>query len=165
MAGDSGPQQPDEKTFLGFPMRPEGDGETVKCGRHHWYELAGELHGTFADIDRAIAGVQWSGDARKAFDAAWSRFSGHGTEAGQHAHEMGDHLHTLGNQIEDAQHEWDIAMAAMVASTLHRPHRRCGRPLGDGVGDPKVTKLRPMPIAWSAVRSRCRWWSHPRAQP
>jgi hypothetical protein len=30
---------------------------------------------------------------------------------------MGDHLFKLGHQIEDAQHEWDLAMAAMAAST------------------------------------------------
>jgi hypothetical protein len=30
---------------------------------------------------------------------------------------MGDHLLTLGHQIDDAQHQWDMAMAAMAAST------------------------------------------------
>jgi uncharacterized protein YukE len=119
MSGGGGgqQQQPEQQTFLGFPLRPEGDGEAVKGGRHYWYELAGEISGAFADIDRAMSGMRWSGDARRAFDAAWSQFSGHGTEASQHAHEMGDQLLKLGNQIEDAQHEWDLAMAAMAAST------------------------------------------------
>jgi hypothetical protein len=116
VAPDSG-QQPEQRSFLGFPLRPEGDGEAVKAGRHHWYELAAEIHGAFDDIDRAVAGMQWSGDGRRAFDAVWSQFSGHGTEASQHSQEMGDHLLKLGGQIEDAQHEWDLAMAAMAAST------------------------------------------------
>ena len=118
MAGTGGgQQQPEQQTVLGFPVRPAGDAEAVKAGRHYWYELAGEISGALADIDRAISGMQWSGDARRAFDAAWSQFSGHGTEATQHAQEMGDQLLKLGNQIEDAQHEWDLAMAAMAAST------------------------------------------------
>src|SRR5580704_2589931 len=115
--GPSGGQQPEQKSVLGFPVRPEGDGEAVAGGRHHWYELAQEVHGAFADIDRAIASMQWSGDGRRAFDAAWSQLSGHGTEAAQHSQEMGDHLLTLGHQIDDAQHQWDMAMTAMAAST------------------------------------------------
>ena len=117
MAGAGGQQPPEQTTALGFPVRPPGDAEAVKGGRHYWYELAGEISGAFAEIDRAISGMQWSGDARRAFDAAWSQFSGQGTEATQHAQEMGDQLLRLGNQIEDAQHEWDVAMAAMAAST------------------------------------------------
>ena len=35
-----GGQQPEETSALGFPMRPPGDGEVIKQGRHHWYELA-----------------------------------------------------------------------------------------------------------------------------
>jgi uncharacterized protein YukE len=115
--GPSGGQQPEQKSVLGFPVRPEGDGGAVAAGRHHWYELAQEIHGAFADIDRAIASMQWSGDGRRAFDAAWSQLSGHGTEAAQHSQEMGDHLLTLGHRIDDAQHQWDMAMAAMAAST------------------------------------------------
>jgi hypothetical protein len=115
--GPSGDQQPEQKSVLGFPVRPEGDGGAVAGGRHHWYELAQEVHGAFADIDRAIASMQWSGDGRRAFDAAWSQLSGHGTEAAQHSQEMGDHLLKLGHQIDDAQNQWDMAMAAMVAST------------------------------------------------
>jgi hypothetical protein len=111
--GPSGGQRP----VLGFPVRPGGDGATVAGGRHHWYELAQEIHGAFADIDRAVASMQWSGDGRRAFDAAWSQLSGHGTEAAQHSQEMGDHLLTLGHQIDDAQHQWDMAMTAMAAST------------------------------------------------
>ena len=98
-------------------MRPAGDAEAVAGSRRYWYELAGDISGAFADIDRAISGMRWSGDARRAFDVAWSQFSEHGREATQHAQEMGDHLLKLGNQIEDAQHEWDLAMAAMAAST------------------------------------------------
>jgi uncharacterized protein YukE len=117
VGGNSGGQQQSEqKTSLGFPMRPEGDGEAIKAGRHYWYELAGDISGAFADIDRAISGMQWSGDARRAFRAVWSQFSGHGTEASQYAQEMGGNLFKLGNHIEDAQHEWDLAMAAMAAS-------------------------------------------------
>jgi uncharacterized protein YukE len=116
-AQPSGGQQPEQKSVLGFPVRPEGDGGAVAAGRHHWYELAQEVHGAFADIDRAVASMQWSGDGRRAFDAAWSQFSGHGTEAAQHSQEMGDHLLKLGHQIDDAQSQWDMAMAAMVAST------------------------------------------------
>jgi hypothetical protein len=115
--GSSGGQHPEQQSVLGFPVRPEGDGGAVAGGRHHWYELAQEVHGAFADIDRAIASMQWSGDGRRAFDAAWSQLSGHGTEAAQHSQEMGDHLLTLGHQIDDAQHQWDMAMAAMAAST------------------------------------------------
>src|SRR5580704_17542743 len=115
--GPSGGQQPEQKSVLGFPVRPEGDGEAVAGGRHHWYELAQEVHGAFSDIDRAIASMQWSGDGRRAFDTAWSQLSGHGTETAQHSQEMGDHLLTLGHQIEDAQHQWDMAMAGMAAST------------------------------------------------
>ena len=114
--GGSG-QQPEQKTVLGFPVRPAGDGKAVQDSRHHWYELAQEIHGTFGDLDRAISAMQWSGDGRKAFDARWAEFSGHGVEASQHAHEMGDHLFRVGNQITDAQHEWDLAMGAMTAST------------------------------------------------
>jgi hypothetical protein len=88
----------------------------VQVSRHHWYELAQELHGAFAGIDAALSGIQWSGDGRKAFDARWSEFSGHGTQAAQQAHEMGDHLLKVGGHIEDAQHEWDLAMGAMTAS-------------------------------------------------
>jgi hypothetical protein len=110
-------QQPEQKIVLGFPVRPEGGGGAVAGGRQHWYELAEEIHGAFADIDRVIASMQWSGDGRRAFDAAWSQFSGHGTEAAQHSQEMGDHLLKLGHQIDDAQNQWDMAMAAMVAST------------------------------------------------
>jgi uncharacterized protein YukE len=118
MAGTGGgQQQPEQKTVLGFPVRPAGDAEAVVAGRHYWYELAGEISGAFAEIDRAISGMQWSGEARSAFNAAWSQFSGHGTEATQHAQEMGDQLLKLGNRIEEAQHEWDVAMAAMAAST------------------------------------------------
>lgn len=118
MAGTGGgQQQPEQTSVLGFPVRPAGDADGVRAGRHSWYELAGEISGAFADIDRAISGMQWSGDARRAFEAAWSQFSGHGAEASQHAREMGDQLLKLGNQIEDAQHEWDVAMAAMAAST------------------------------------------------
>jgi uncharacterized protein YukE len=115
--GQSGQQQPEQRSFLGFPARPEGDGGAVQAGRHHWYELAGEIQGAFADIERAMGGMQWSGDARTAFDALWSQFSGHATEASQHSHEMGDSLFRIGGQIDDAQHQWDLAMAAMVAST------------------------------------------------
>jgi hypothetical protein len=115
--GPSGSQQPEQQSVLGFPIRPRGDGEAVTGGRHHWYELAQEIHGAFADIDRAVASMQWSGDGRRAFDAAWSQLSGHGTEAAQHSQEMGDHLLTLGHQIDDAQHQWDMAMTAMAAST------------------------------------------------
>jgi uncharacterized protein YukE len=115
--GSSGGQEPEEQSVLGFPVRPGGDGGAVAGGRHHWYELAQEIHGAFADIDRAIAAMQWSGDARRAFHAAWSQLSGHGTEAAQHSQEMGDHLLTLGHQIDDAQHQWDMAMTAMAAST------------------------------------------------
>src|SRR3984893_2019023 len=115
--GASGGQQPEQKSALGFPVRPEGDGGAVAEGRHHWYELAQEVHGAFADIDRAIAAMQWSGDGRMAFDAAWSHLCGHGTEAAQHSQEMGDHLLPLGHQIDDAQQQWDMAMAAMAAST------------------------------------------------
>jgi hypothetical protein len=118
MSGAGGAQQqPEEKSFLGFPERPPGDAEGVKAGRHYWYELAGEISGAFAEIDRAVSGMRWSGDARRAFDGAWSQFAGHGTEGSQHAQEMGDQLLRLGNQIEDAQHQWDLAMAAMAAST------------------------------------------------
>jgi uncharacterized protein YukE len=117
VAHGTGDQQPEQTSFLGFPARPEGDGEAVKAGRLQWYELAGEIQSAFADIDRAIAGLHWSGDGRSAFDAVWAQFSGHGTEATQHSREMGDHLLELGNRIEDAQHEWDLAMAAMAAST------------------------------------------------
>jgi hypothetical protein len=116
-AQPSGDQQPEQKSVLGFPVRPGGDGGAVAGGRHHWYELAQEVHGAFADIDRAVAAMQWSGDGRRAFDAAWSQLSGHGTEAAQHSQEMGDHLLTLGHQIDDAQHQWDMAMTAMAAST------------------------------------------------
>jgi hypothetical protein len=83
--GSSGGQQPEQQSVLGFPVRPEGDGGAVAAGRHHWYELAQEVHGAFADIDRAIASMQWSGDGRRAFDTAWSQLSGHGTEAAQHS--------------------------------------------------------------------------------
>jgi hypothetical protein len=117
VAPGSGSQQPEEKTFLGFPARPGGDGEAVKIGRHHWYELAQEVHGAFADIELVIGQLHWSGDARRAFDAVWSQFSGHGTEASQHSQEMGDHLLKLGSQIEGAQHEWDLAVGAMAVST------------------------------------------------
>ncbi|MDB5064697.1 MAG: hypothetical protein JWM18_1131 [Chloroflexi bacterium] len=117
MASGSGEHQPEQKTVLGFPLRPGGDGKAVQDARHYWYELAQEIHGAFSDLDRAISGIQWSGDGRKAFDARWSEFSGHGTEATQHSQEMGDHLFRLGNQIFDAQHEWDLAMGAMTAST------------------------------------------------
>jgi uncharacterized protein YukE len=118
VGGNGGGQPPPEqKTSLGFPMRPAGDGDTVKAGCHSWYELAGEISGAFTDLDRAISGMRWSGDARKAFDAVWLQFSRHGTEASQYAQEMGDNHIKLGNQIEDAQHEWDVAMAAMAAST------------------------------------------------
>jgi ADP-ribosyltransferase exoenzyme len=109
--------QPEQRRVLGLPQRPGGDGRAVQDSRHHWYELARELHGAFADLDRAISRIGWSGQARTAFDARWSEFSGHGTEASQHAHEMGDHLLRVGNQIEDAQHAWDLAMGAMTAST------------------------------------------------
>ena len=61
--------------------------------------------------------MRWSGDGRTAFDDAWSQFSGHGAEASEHAQEMGDHLFKLGDQIKDAQHEWELAMTAMTAST------------------------------------------------
>jgi hypothetical protein len=117
MAANSGGQQPEQTTFLGFPARPQGDGGAVQAGRQYWYELAGEIQGAFADIERAMGGMQWSGDARNAFDAVWSQFSGHGSEASQHSHEMGDHLFRVGGQIEDAQHQWDLAMGAMAAST------------------------------------------------
>jgi uncharacterized protein YukE len=117
MATSSGEQPPEQKTVLGFPLRPEGDGKAVGNGRHHWYELAQEIHGTFAELDRVISSVQWSGAGRRAFDTRWAEFSGHGTEASQHSHEMGDHILKLGHQIEDAQHEWDLAMGAMAAST------------------------------------------------
>jgi hypothetical protein len=110
-------QQPEQKSVLGFPARPGGDPGAVQAGRQYWYDLAAEIHGAFADIDRAIAGIQWSGNARTAFNNTWSQFSGYGTEASQHAREMGDHLLKVGHQIEDAQHEWDLAMAAMAAST------------------------------------------------
>ena len=115
--GAGGGQQPEQNTILGFPVRPGGDGKAVQDARHYWYELAQEIHGTFADLDRVISGMQWSGDGRKAFDVRWAEFSGHGTEASQHSHEMSDHLFKLGNQIMDAQHEWDLAMGAMTAST------------------------------------------------
>jgi hypothetical protein len=117
VAPDSSGQQPEQTTFLGFPERPGGDGGAVQAGRQYWYELAGEIQGAFADIERAMGGMQWSGDARTAFDALWTQFSGHGSEASQHSHEMGDHLFRVGGQIEDAQHQWDLAMAAMAAST------------------------------------------------
>jgi hypothetical protein len=117
MAAGSGGQQPEQRSVLGFPLRPGGDGGAVQAGRQYWYELAGEIQGAFADIDRAIIGLHWSGEARKAFDVIWSQFSGHATEASQHSHAMGDHLFTLGHQIEDSQHEWDLAMATMVATT------------------------------------------------
>jgi hypothetical protein len=117
LATGGGGQPPEQKTALGFPLRPEGDGRAVQDARHYWYELAQEIHAAFADIDRVISSMQWSGAGRRAFDAAWSVFSGHGIEASQHSHEMGDHLFRLGHQIEDAQHEWDLAMGAMVAST------------------------------------------------
>jgi hypothetical protein len=117
VASGSGGQPPEQKTFLGFPLRPEGDGKAVQDARHYWHELAQELHGAFANLDRVISGMQWSGAGRKAFDARWAEFSGHGVEASRHAHEMGDHLFKVGNQITDAQHEWDLAMGAMTAST------------------------------------------------
>jgi hypothetical protein len=44
LTGPSG-QQPEQKSVLGFPVRPEGDGEAVAGSRHHWYELAQEVHG------------------------------------------------------------------------------------------------------------------------
>lgn len=115
--GGASGQQPEQRSALGFPLRPGGDGGAVAGGRHHWYELAQEIHGAFADIDRSVTAMQWSGDGRRAFDAAWSQFSGHATEAAQHSQEMGDHLLKLGHEIEDAQHQWDMAMTAMAAST------------------------------------------------
>ncbi|MDB5068021.1 MAG: hypothetical protein JWM18_4455, partial [Chloroflexi bacterium] len=51
-AQPSGGQQPEQKSVLGFPVRPGGDGGAVAGSRHHWYELAQEVHGAFADIDR-----------------------------------------------------------------------------------------------------------------
>ncbi len=114
---DSQNQQPEQKTVLGFPVRPGGDGGAVAAGRHPWYDLADKVHGAFADIERVVASMRWSGDARTAFDVAWSELSGHGADASQHAHDMGDHLQKLGHQIEDAQHHWDLAMAAMVTFT------------------------------------------------
>jgi hypothetical protein len=117
MASASGGQVPEQKTVLGFPMRPPGDGKAVQDARHYWYELAQEIHGAFADLDRVISGMRWSGASRTAFDARWAEFSGHGVEASQHSHEMGDHLFKVGNQIAEAQHEWDLAMGAMTAST------------------------------------------------
>jgi hypothetical protein len=117
MPGAGSSRQPEQRTFLTFPLRPAGDGKAVQDAGHHWYELAQEIHGAFADLDRVISGIQWSGDGRTAFDARWAEFSGHGTEASQHSHAMGDHLVRLGNQITDAQHEWDLAMTAMTAST------------------------------------------------
>jgi uncharacterized protein YukE len=105
------------QTALQVPGRPGGDGEAVKAGRYRWYELAGESRGTFAELQQVIAGTRWSGDARMAFDASWSQFSGHATEASQHAHEVGDWLLRIGNQIEDAQHRWDVAMSALASMT------------------------------------------------
>jgi uncharacterized protein YukE len=114
---DNSGADPEQKTVLGFPARPPGDPDVVRSGRHYWYELAGDLHGVFADIDRVIAGIQWSGDGREAFDVVWSQLSGYGNEATQHSHEMGDQLLRIGNEIEDAQQEWLHAMEGMAVCT------------------------------------------------
>jgi hypothetical protein len=91
MAPGSRGHQPGQETYLGFPLRPDGGGEAMEDSRHYWYELAQEIHGGFADIDQAMAGIQWSGDGRRAFYSRWSEFSGQGTEASRHSHKMRGH--------------------------------------------------------------------------
>ena len=58
MGADNGGAAPEQKTVLGFPARPPGDPDGIRSGRHYWYELAGEPHGVFADIDRLLLAIR-----------------------------------------------------------------------------------------------------------
>jgi Contact-dependent growth inhibition CdiA C-terminal domain len=102
-------RQSEQATAPHGPARPEGDGEELQRAGRHWQGLVEDIRWAFDTIHQAIHVLQWSGDARRAFDNAWSQFSDHGTRAWQLAEEVGDHLVILGYQIQDHQYAYDLA--------------------------------------------------------
>jgi Contact-dependent growth inhibition CdiA C-terminal domain len=98
-----------------LPPCPEGDGQAIAVAGRLWQELHADIRDALAGIDGSP--LRWSGTARTAFDAAWSRLSAGIRETAARARETGDHLLRASLDIEDGRYQWDLGRRAIPRST------------------------------------------------
>jgi hypothetical protein len=117
VAPDPAPAPHEETSFLGFPAKPGGDPQALDEAARAWHDLAAGIDEAFAEVGAALSQSSWSGDAARAWAQRWEEYRGHGVSAANHGQEFGDELRTLARRIDEAQHEWEIALGAVAVST------------------------------------------------
>jgi hypothetical protein len=111
----------EQNAILSFLGRPGGDPSQLRRGVRAWERLADELDESFRVLQRAVeggvAGGAWEGRASRDFLGVWEPLRVAGRDGHRHARDVAGQLSLLAAKIEQAQEEWERAIAAAAVVT------------------------------------------------
>ncbi|MGH2732854.1 MAG: WXG100 family type VII secretion target, partial [Actinomycetota bacterium] len=111
----------ESKGFLSFLGRPPGDPSQLHRGARAWERLADEIDESFRVLQRAVEGgignAAWEGQAARNFLEVWEPLVAAGRDGRRHLRDFAGQLSHVAAKIEEAQDQWERAIATTAAVT------------------------------------------------